>query len=93
MTKTAILLAASLALAAASAHADSGKTPPGKRSGGSWGDATSGAISGGFNQGAHASDPSGDGKGKGSNDEPRSGLANAGGKKGDLSNTMDALGL
>lgn len=74
------------------AVADSGKEPPGQRDT-NWGETTRDAIGGGFDQGGHASDPSGDGQGPGTADEPRSGLANAGGKRGDLSNTMDALGF
>lgn len=81
------------AISATTVLAGSGKQPPGKRAGGSWGDVTAEAVEGGFPQGGHASDPSGDGHGPGTNDEPRAGLANAGGKRGDLSNTMDALGL
>ena len=41
-----------------------------------WGRLTADSIRGGFNQGPHASDPSGDGHGPGTLDEPRLGLAN-----------------
>ena len=71
--------------------ADSGKTAPGQRDGGSLGDLTKAANqTEGWSQGSHASDPSGDGKGKGDSDQPRSGLANVA-EKGDLSSTLDAI--
>ena len=41
-----------------------------------WGQLTSDAIQNGFPQGPHASDPSDDGHGPGTADEPRDGLAN-----------------
>ncbi|MCB1908974.1 MAG: hypothetical protein KDH15_16530 [Rhodocyclaceae bacterium] len=41
-----------------------------------WGKLTMETIQGGFAQGPHASDPSGDGFGPGTADEPRAGLAN-----------------
>lgn len=41
-----------------------------------WGKLTMESIAGGFEQGKHASDPSGDGHGPGTVDEPRAGLAN-----------------
>lgn len=41
-----------------------------------WGTLTMEAIRNGFDQGMHASDPSGDGHGPGTVDEPRAGLAN-----------------
>lgn len=41
-----------------------------------WGQATADAIANGFDQGGHASDPTGDGHGPGTVDEPRVGLAN-----------------
>lgn len=86
------LALAGILLAGTVASAASHKEPPGQRDT-NWGERTSSSIADGFDQGGHASDPSGDGKGPGSSDEPRDGLANAGGEKGDLSNTMDALGL
>jgi len=57
-----------------------------------WGKLTAGAIAEGFPQGAHSSDPSGDGHGPGTIDEPRAGLANVsyalfGGERGDLQTT------
>ena len=41
-----------------------------------WGQLTASSIAGGFPQGPHSSDPSGDGHGPGTADEPRAGLAN-----------------
>lgn len=41
-----------------------------------WGKLTMESIQGGFPQGEHSSDPSGDGFGPGTLDEPRVGLAN-----------------
>ena len=41
-----------------------------------WGHLTADAVADGFPQGAHSSDPSGDGHGPGTADEPRVGLAN-----------------
>ena len=41
-----------------------------------WGQLTSEEISEGFDQGAHSSDPSGDGHGPGTADESRAGLGN-----------------
>jgi hypothetical protein len=41
-----------------------------------WGKLTMEQIQKGFDQGGHASDPSGDGHGPGTADEPRVGLAN-----------------
>lgn len=41
-----------------------------------WGKLTMEAIGSGFAQGPHSSDPSGDGHGRGTIDEPRLGLAN-----------------
>jgi len=41
-----------------------------------WGRLTMESIQAGFNQGGHSSDPSGDGHGPGTIDEPRAGLAN-----------------
>lgn len=85
------LVAALLALPGL-AIAGSGKEPPGQRENGNWGNATSESIENGFDQGAHASDPSDDGHGPGTDDEPRSGLPNVV-DRGDLSKTMDALGF
>ena len=67
------LSAAFLILSAPGAHAR------GHAGGGvecNWGLLTKMAIEGGFPQGEHASDPSGDGKGKDDADQPRAGLAN-----------------
>jgi hypothetical protein len=63
---------------AGTAHAD----PPSCN----WGELTADSIAAGFPQGAHSSDPSGDGHGPGTVDEPRDGLANVVGK-GDLEAT------
>ena len=57
-----------------------------------WGELTAGAIADGFPQGPHSSDPSGDGHGPGTADEPRAGLANVSyalfdGERGDLETT------
>ena len=41
-----------------------------------WGKLTMEAINNGFDQGAHSSDPSGDGHGRDTLDEPRAGLGN-----------------
>jgi len=41
-----------------------------------WGKLTMQSIQNGFDQGAHSADPSGDGFGPGTADEPRQGLAN-----------------
>lgn len=55
-----------------------------------WGQLTSAAIAAGFPQGPHSSDPSGDGHGPGTADEPRAGLANVAGK-GDLNATCELI--
>ena len=55
-----------------------------------WGQVTAAAIADGFDQGGHASDPSGDGHGPGTADEPRAGLANVV-ARGDLNATCEAL--
>ena len=55
-----------------------------------WGSLTAGAIAGGFGQGAHASDPSGDGHGPGTLDEPRAGLGNVV-ARGDLNATCELI--
>ena len=88
----ALLIVAIFCLVSAGvAFADSGKTPPGQRDGGSLGQLTKEANqTEGWSQGSHASDPSGDGKGKGDSDQPRSGLANVA-EKGNLSATLDAI--
>lgn len=54
------------------------------------GQLTAASIAGGFEQGAHASDPSGDGHGPGDADQPRVGLANVI-NKGDLEATCDFI--
>ena len=56
-----------------------------------WGELTSGAIAGGFPQGPHSSDPSGDGHGPGTADEPRAGLGNVV-SRGDLEATCELIG-
>ena len=55
-----------------------------------WGQLTAGAIAEGFLQGPHSSDPSGDGHGPGTADEPRAGLANVVGD-GDLNATCELI--
>lgn len=55
-----------------------------------WGQLTAGAIADGFPQGPHSSDPSGDGHGPGTNDEPRAGLANVV-NDGDLEATCELI--
>lgn len=56
-----------------------------------WGQLTSGAIAAGFAQGPHSSDPSGDGHGPGTVDEPRAGLGNVV-SQGDLEATCEFIG-
>ena len=87
-----ILIIAVFCLGSASAaFAGDSKTPPGQREGGNLGQVTKEANqTEGWSQGSHASDPSGDGKGKGDSDQPRSGLANVV-EKGNLSKTIDAI--
>jgi hypothetical protein len=55
-----------------------------------WGKLTMESIANGFPQGAHSSDPSGDGHGPGTADEPRSGLANVV-ERGNLQATCDLI--
>lgn len=55
-----------------------------------WGQLSSGAIAAGFEQGPHSSDPSGDGHGPGTLDEPRAGLANVV-AQGDLEATCELI--
>ncbi len=75
MKTSRIIACVLVSLIVSPAVAGSGKTPPGQLDN-NWGEVTSGAVRDGFDQGAHASDPSGDGHGPGTADEPRSGLAN-----------------
>jgi hypothetical protein len=56
-----------------------------------WGELTSAEIADGFPQGPHSSDPSGDGHGPGSSDEPRVGLANIV-NQGDLNALCEFIG-
>jgi hypothetical protein len=56
-----------------------------------WGQLTAEAIAAGFPQGAHSSDPSGDGHGPGTADEPRVGLANVV-NQGDLEALCELIG-
>jgi hypothetical protein len=79
----ALLTAPSLALAGNHDQAIGRQDP-------NWGKATKDAISDGFDQGGHSSDPSGDGHGPGTADEPRSGLANVV-NQGDLGATLDLI--
>jgi hypothetical protein len=53
-----------------------------------WGDLTADSIAAGFAQGAHSSDPSGDGPGGA--DQPRAGLANVV-DRGDLNATCELI--
>ncbi|MDA5094589.1 hypothetical protein O2N63_10880 [Aliiroseovarius sp. KMU-50] len=55
-----------------------------------WGKLTKEAIEDGFEQGGHSSDPSGDGHGPGTADEPRAGLANVV-ERGNLGATVDLI--
>ena len=55
-----------------------------------WGQLTAGAIAENFPQGPHSSDPSGDGHGPGTADEPRAGLANVV-SQGDLDATCELI--
>ncbi len=55
-----------------------------------WGKLTMESISNGFPQGRHSSDPSGDGHGPGTADEPRAGLANVL-ERGNLQATCDLI--
>ncbi len=64
-------------------------TPPGQEKC-NWGQLTSSQIQEGFPQGPHASDPSGDGHGPGTADEPRAGLPNILGQ-GDLQATCEFI--
>ncbi len=59
---------------AAPAFADQ-ESPPGQEHC-NWGQLTSSQIAGGFEQGPHSADPSDDGHGPGTLDEPRAGLPN-----------------
>jgi len=55
-----------------------------------WGQLTSESVSEGFDQGGHSSDPSDDGHGPGTLDEPRAGLANVV-NQGDLEATCELI--
>jgi hypothetical protein len=87
LTKIA-MFAAAAALTASSAYA----TPPinNLTLECNWGTLTMTAIKGGFNQGEHSSDPSGDGRGRGDADQPRVGLANVM-NQGDLEATCEFI--
>ena len=87
--KVILTTTAALALSTTLAMAGSSKTPPGQLDT-NWGELTSGAIKNGFKQGPHASDPSGDGHGPGTADEPRAGLANVV-NKGDMAATTELI--
>ncbi|MFD1342694.1 hypothetical protein [Litorisediminicola beolgyonensis] len=80
ITATALLLAT----------AATAQDTPGIDDGTSLGELTKSSIANGFDQGAHASDPSGDGRGKGDGDNPRSGLANVV-ERGTLAATIDLI--
>ena len=68
---TAVAGAAGLAFAIAAPAQAEGHAEPCN-----WGKLTAMAIAEGFPQGPHSSDPSSDGHGPGTADEPRAGLAN-----------------
>jgi hypothetical protein len=68
MRKLIVLTAGAVAVATLTVASPAGAARPTCN----WGQLTSGAIHGGFDQGSHASDPSGDGHGP----EDRVGLAN-----------------
>jgi hypothetical protein len=72
--KTLLRVVAVYLVFVTSSYADSPVTSMGVDC--NWGKLTAASIAGGFPQGPHSSDPSGDGHGPGSNDEPRAGLAN-----------------
>ena len=55
-----------------------------------WGQLTAEAIADGFPQGAHSSDPSGDGHGPGTADEARAGLGNVV-EQGNLNATCELI--
>lgn len=55
-----------------------------------WGKLTASSIAAGFPQGPHSSDPSGDGHGPGTSDEPRAGLANVV-ERGNLEATCELI--
>ena len=55
-----------------------------------WGGLTAQSIASGFDQGGHVSDPSGDGHGPGTADEPRVGLANVV-ERGNLTATCELI--
>lgn len=55
-----------------------------------WGRLTAAAVTSGFDQGPHASDPSGDGHGPGTADEPRAGLGNVV-EQGNLTATCELI--
>ena len=68
-------LTTGLGIALSSGAADAGKFDHGRPEC-NWGAATATAIADGHDQGGHASDPSQDGHGSDTADEPRVGLAN-----------------
>ena len=86
-----VYFSAVCAIIAGAATAEGHNDPRGQGTNTSWGQLTAGAIEGGFDQGAHSSDPSGDGKGKGNGvDEPRVGLANVV-EQGNMGATTDLI--
>jgi hypothetical protein len=87
--KSNLAVLAAVAVLPVGAFADSGKTAPGQLEN-NLGELTKAAIENGFDQGGHSSDPSGDGHGPGTDDEPRSGLANVF-DQGDLADTIEFL--
>ena len=87
MKKRLIGVAAAAAMAITVAGAGTASAEP---PGCNWGELTKNAIAAGFPQGPHSSDPSGDGHGPGTADEPRVGLANVVGQ-GDLEATCELI--
>ncbi len=86
MIRRLILLAAIAVLALMLSVAPAAADPPSCN----WGQLTADSIADGFPQGPHSSDPSGDGHGPGTADEPRVGLANVV-ERGNLNATCELI--
>jgi len=84
------LLAAAIAAGLAGLMVGVGDTASAAPKSCNWGQLTSGAVADGFPQGPHSSDPSGDGHGPGTADEPRVGLANVV-ERGNLNATCELI--
>ena len=89
MKKSGLFACAFLIVSVVPAIAGGGKPAPGQLEN-NWGEVTSREIQKGFGQGAHSSDPSGDGHGPGTADEPRAGLANVV-ERGNLAATTELI--